>query len=298
MIAAPCARVLTCSATALFALAVLTNTPLALAVDTIFCALVLGVLLTTVPLREYFTSRDFVHYFLNIIGLIHYRLPGVFTTMPVPKVNAQLWTIPNELYCYIILTLLGLVGLHRRRGLFLIAVITAMAAHMLYVVYDPPEVVDLWQLLLPSFLFGVAFYLYQDVVLRDWRLFMLSAVAQALLLQRHDWTMVFAAIPVAYNTIYLGLTDFKRINLIRSGDYSYPLYLYSFPIQQAVGFLLPTVGMIWWMNLILSTPLSLALAMFSWHLVEKPSQRQRRYLYAFEDWLGARTVGARVPIRR
>src|SRR5690242_13868600 len=76
----------------------------ALAVDTIFCALIVGVALTELPLKDYFLSRTFAVYFLNIVGDIHYQLPGVFQSNPVNLVNVQLWTIPYELTCYLTLT--------------------------------------------------------------------------------------------------------------------------------------------------------------------------------------------------
>ena len=66
-------------------------------------ALILGTLLTTLPLGEYFAHPMLHSYFLNIIGDIHYFLPGVFDQNPSHRVNGQLWTIPFELECYIVL---------------------------------------------------------------------------------------------------------------------------------------------------------------------------------------------------
>ena len=93
----------------------------ALTVDTLFCAFVLGVLLTDLPLKEYLRSHEFFKYFLNILGNIHYNLPGVFAHNPNHAVNSQLWTIPYELKCYAVLTAMALIGLHRRPLLLLIA---------------------------------------------------------------------------------------------------------------------------------------------------------------------------------
>jgi peptidoglycan/LPS O-acetylase OafA/YrhL len=92
----------------------------ALAVEVTLSALLLGPLLTTVPLAHYFADPKFRSYFLNMLGDIHYLLPGVFHSNPYPDiVNGQLWTVPVELRCYITLTILAILGIAQRRYLFL-----------------------------------------------------------------------------------------------------------------------------------------------------------------------------------
>jgi peptidoglycan/LPS O-acetylase OafA/YrhL len=59
------------------------------------------------------------------------------------------------------------------------------------------------------------------------------------------------------------------------GDYSYGIYLYAFPIQQAVAFGLSRV---WYVHLPLALAGTLLVAAFSWHVVEKPTLRLKRLL--------------------
>jgi peptidoglycan/LPS O-acetylase OafA/YrhL len=259
----------------------------ALAVDTLFCALIIGVLLTSVPLREYFSSREFAKYFLNIVGDIHYTLPGLFLNNPSNVVNAQLWTIPFELKCYIALTVMALIGLHKRRLLFLGATTLILLSTVLYIARYPAEINDVWHLLIPSFLFGVCIFIYREQLSWNPWLMAASVVASIILLYQTNAIMTFAAIPIAYATVWLGLLDGKRDPIIRSGDYSYSIYLYSFPIQQAVIALTP-LGRFWLVNFIFALPVTFALSAFSWHFVEKPMQERRHYLYKFEAWLRAR----------
>lgn len=260
----------------------------ALAVDTLFCALIIGVMLTDEPLREYFRSVEFFKYFLNIIGDIHYTLPGVFAQNPSNVVNAQLWTIPYELKCYAVLTAMAIIGLHRRRLLLLLASCLIVFMTAVYVARHPVEIVDVWQFLVPSFLLGVCAYAYRDKLPWNPWLFTLSLAAMAILSSQTNASMIMAAFPIAYVTIWLGLLEPKRDALIRSGDYSYPLYLYSFPIQQTLIALVPW-GRIWWVNFLLALPITFILAALSWHLIEKPAQTGRRYLYNFEAWRLARS---------
>jgi peptidoglycan/LPS O-acetylase OafA/YrhL len=72
----------------------------ALSVEILLSAILLGPLLTTFELGAYFRSPTFWSYFLNIVGDIHYELPGLFLTNPKAEiVNRSLWTIPFELEC-------------------------------------------------------------------------------------------------------------------------------------------------------------------------------------------------------
>ena len=93
----------------------------ALLVEITLSALLLGPLLTGFSLRDYYTGTEFFQYFLNCIGYIHYHLPGVFLTHPVPRtVNGSLWTVPYEAKCYLALAALAILGLSKRPLPFLV----------------------------------------------------------------------------------------------------------------------------------------------------------------------------------
>lgn len=54
-------------------------------------AFLLGAFITTLPLADYFSHSDVYAYLGNIIGNIHFFLPGVFTSNPIQGiVNANL----------------------------------------------------------------------------------------------------------------------------------------------------------------------------------------------------------------
>ena len=68
-----------------------------------------------------------------------------------------------------------------------------------------------------------------------------------------------------------------------SGDYSYGLYLYGFPIQQAIFAINPALRE-WYWNLLLAIPCAGMVAVGSWWLVEKPVLARRHKLKSLEEW--------------
>ena len=68
--------------------------------------------------------------------------------------------------------------------------------------------------------------------------------------------------------------NLPKIPVFDRGDYSYGVYLYHFPILQAMQLLFDFS--VWYSLLVAATiPVSL-MAMFSWHTIEKPLLRFRK----------------------
>ncbi|MDB5425030.1 MAG: acyltransferase 3 [Phenylobacterium sp.] len=243
----------------------------ALMVEVVISALLLGPLLTTAPWREYFTDPLFHRYFLNVTGWIHYELPGLFLHNPAGRtVNEQLWTVPFELECYLAIAAIGVIGLARRPWLFFWLLVAVSAGRDLYgVMTDHNAAIAAatpGRMLVLSFLLGVCLYLLRKRIPFNGPLFAV-AVVLSWIFQSFEQTIYLSPLPVVYVTIYLGLLDPRRIFLIRSADYSYGIYLYGWPVQQAVAEVFPGLR-VWWLHLPLSLALTGVCAYLSWHLVE------------------------------
>jgi peptidoglycan/LPS O-acetylase OafA/YrhL len=251
----------------------------ALLAEIALSALILGPLLSEFHPAQYFHDRQFFLYFLNVIGDVHFSLPGLFLHNPRPHlVNGSLWTIPFEGISYASLALLAFSGLVRRKGLFLLAVVIATAilgarsAWLHEIVWALPGV-----FLVLCFLAGVTLYLYRDSVPHDFRLFVACLVASLLVLPL-DRFAYLAIAPLTYATVYLGLMDPPKTILL-SGDYSYGIYLFAYPIQQALVLLVPAFRTTWIVFLI-ALPVSFAYAAFSWHCIEHPVLRNKNAVIA------------------
>ena len=102
--------------------------------------------------------------------------------------------------------------------------------------------------------------------------------------------MFLAALPIAYVTVYLGLTRPPPIPFLMSGDYSYGLYLFAYPLQQTFSAIFPGARH-WWLNSLFALAAGLAYAFFSWNLIEKRVLSHRKRVTALIE----RVLGA--PVR-
>jgi peptidoglycan/LPS O-acetylase OafA/YrhL len=260
----------------------------ALAVEVLLSAMILGPIVTTASLGDYVSSPLFRLYLLNVIGDIHYHLPGVFLSNPMPGiVNGQLWTVPWELACYVTLVGLAAFGVVRRRFVFLgligLGCMAAMAFQAwrgigpiigAYGVHSP--------VLLLSFLSGVAIHAFRDRLPWGPRLIVVLVVVGWSLLEIPGGQFV-APLPVAYLTVALGLTNPPKLAILRGADYSYGIFLYGFAIQQTVAWLGPWTHR-GWINLAISVPVATLVAAASWTFVEEPALALRRILPRIRIW--------------
>ena len=262
----------------------------ALAVEVLLSALLIGPFVTSVPLASYFADSALHRYFLNILGDIHYALPGVFLTNPVPNaVNLQLWTVPFELGCYVALAAIAILGALRRPYITPLAAVLFSAAYVAARLIKHHGSRDVivgavpGPLLIAAFLYGVSGYLYRDRLPYSWKLAAVCAVLGGAFLTHAPLQMGEAvAVPlIVYSTIFLGLCNPRKLAFLRGADYSYGVFLYGFVLQQLVSFILPCAR-VWWLNLLISLPVAIVVAAISWHFVEKPALRLRRPLLALE----------------
>lgn len=266
----------------------------ALTVEVVLSALILGPLVTTLPVIDYFSGDTFRAYFLNILGIPQYHLPGVFESNPYPNaVNVTIWTLPFELECYLMLAILGLVGL-RGRGKALL-----LGAFAIAVVFGT---IDLhysgWQrsgppgrVLVVAFLAGLLGYLYRDRITLSRRLFWASTVLGLLLSCKASLAML--SLPfVAYCTVWLGMCNPPKKTFLLRGDYSYGLYLFGFPLQQTFAYAFPS-HLHWWSDALFGVGAGLLYAAFSWHCIEKPILAKRNEIIAIAAALVRRVVNSK-----
>jgi peptidoglycan/LPS O-acetylase OafA/YrhL len=252
----------------------------ALLVEVTLSALVLGPIFTTLPLRHYFSDPQFFRYFGNIVGWITFYLPGVFHDNIYPTVNGNLWTLPAELDCYLITGALLLTGLAYRRGVLTLTVCLATVVFIGLNTFSDFAVTR-WQYeghtIVYYFFVGMLFFHWRDYVPMRWSLFLVSLVAGASLISLQH-AVYLAPIFVVYSTVFLGVSALPELRWLRTRDYSYGIYLYGYPITQALVAAVPTLRG----HIIVAVPLAilatLAFASASWHFIERPALSLKRWL--------------------
>ncbi len=252
----------------------------ALLVEVTLSALVLGPIFTRLPLRSYFTDPQFFRYFGNIVGWITFFLPGVFENNHVPVVNGNLWTLPAEFDCYLITAGLMITGLAYQR-----VVITAMMAVITVILLGlntftgfavrPQEFAA--HTITYYFFVGMLFYHWREYIPARWWLFCLSLIGSYVFLSSSH-TIYIAPVFVTYCTIYLGVTALPEIQWLRTRDYSYGIYLYGYPIIQALIASVPLLRGNGVLTFVLAAASTIMFAAFSWNVIEKRALALKRRL--------------------
>jgi peptidoglycan/LPS O-acetylase OafA/YrhL len=238
---------------------------------------VLAPALTTLPLRDYYSSPLTWEYFrkcATLIGGVRYALPGVFQNVPLKgEFNGSLWTMPVEVRMYLYLAAiwvaLALLPAWRVKAMRIVLPISAVA--LLAVVLVPRLTggpVNGANIRVFMYLYGSSLYLWRDKVpLGPW---LLAGILSALALASFDKTVFFLVYlaclaPLVLHLVYVPGGRIRAFN--DWGDYSYGVYIYAFPVQQTLAFLFPamTLGMMMGSSALVSV----AIAIVSWKLIEE-----------------------------
>jgi peptidoglycan/LPS O-acetylase OafA/YrhL len=191
-------------------------------------------------------------------------LTGLFTNNPYTSdVNGSLWTLAQEFRLYIMVALLGVVGLLRRRVIIALLLVCWLAYCVSY--WKTHQLADVSPFRTSAhFWMGALMYFGQFPLRRSLVLLSMIVGLGALFL---DIYPVVSPLTTTYLMFWLAMVlPFQ--GFARKTDYSYGLYIYSFPLQQTLTALgMARFGFPVFMGL--SFLSSFAMAVFSWHVVER-----------------------------
>jgi peptidoglycan/LPS O-acetylase OafA/YrhL len=253
-------------------------------VVTVLIVFGLGVWATRLPVGEYLAS-PITHFYLwrnfTIVSGIGRYLPGVFEANHYNQiVNASIWTIPIEwrLYEYLamIWVVLSLIPKYRRRAFRIIAPLVAVTIFGFLVLGHRDNAGAVATYL---FFAGSSIFILGDKIPVLFKA--VPALLAALVVAAVDPQSLFVVYLIVLPLLVLNLAYAPGRVLLqfnKLGDYSYGVYIYAFPIQQALIYLKPGISL---GTLILYTSvLTLGASILSWRLVEKPALGRK---HAFAD---------------
>ena len=248
-----------------------------LVVICLFSALLLGPLMTNWPAAAYWRHPVTWQYLWTAAAWdIHYPLPGVFATNPMPAVNGSLWSLPYEITCYLALAALSLApgALRFKVALAAAALATVLLARPVPLdPFTPSMGLDYYHGKL-GLLFALgSVYACWRAHVRPMLWHALPILAAALLLPLGAWQLLLYVLGLGTLTLWLALHAKWLPRLPkRMGDWSYGAYLYGFPVQQVLAhFRLHETSFIGYV--VACTVVTFALAGLSWHCIEKQAMR-------------------------
>jgi peptidoglycan/LPS O-acetylase OafA/YrhL len=108
-------------------------------------------------------------------------------------------------------------------------------------------------------------YLNRDRVLLDYRIALLAAAL--VFLSFGKWFLVVFPAALIYLIFYFAYASRPLRTDAVVGDISYGIYIYAYPVQQAVACFFPERGP--YFNTVASSVIVIPLAWLSWHYIEK-----------------------------
>lgn len=243
----------------------------------VLVALVLGPLYTSLPLDAYLRDgRTWEYVVRNSVPVARmaYELPGVFQRNPYgAAVNGSLWTLPYEVRMYLALALLWLVaGWWRgaRASVFVgLIVLGALlsGAHVLATHLAGASTSE-WSALGFMFLAGASFYAFRQRVRLSWFAFLSVLLSWAVTFRHPALFFPVYVVTIGYALFFLAYVPGGMVRgYNRFGDISYGIYIYAFPVQQAVVASIPGASVA--IVIVVSTLVTVPLAVLSWIFVER-----------------------------
>jgi peptidoglycan/LPS O-acetylase OafA/YrhL len=242
----------------------------------LLAAFLLGPLVTTRDAGGYFgDARTWSFLWHNVLLFPQqYDLPGVFEHNAYPAaVNGSLWCLPVEVLGYALVTVVGLLGISRRRYL-IFAVAVPFGALLVLNVNDVIQLPDTTLLLLTDpllqylaiYAMGIAAWLYREKIPLSWW-GVAAGVAIEFLVYPSAVADITRAVTVPYAVLTIGTklpTWLCLPNWLTVA--SFGVFLYGFPVEQTLAWLGADQP---WQVIGAGVPIALLLGLASWHLVEK-----------------------------
>lgn len=201
---------------------------------------ILGPLLTTTSLSNYFTNKKTFLYLLNALMIPYHSLPGVFSNNIFgDTINGALWTLIVEFLCYIFILIIYKIKLLKKNKYYVVFIILIILSFICSLLFKNINFV--YSMIRPFQIFnvGVLLYLYQENKINK-NLFISSFIFGLACIiintpYSFDAFLVFS-LPIMLMFLCLNIKQTNEL-ISNLGIFSYEMYLIGFPIQQTITYL-------------------------------------------------------------
>ena len=244
-----------------------------------FCAFVLGSIYTSLPLADYWASGMPLHYVAGTTAMPRngWSIPTVIFYpgggFLAEGMNGSLWSIPQQMFCYVIVGVLLAARLLHRFVAVGIAVLSLCFIFMPYPAW--PRVLTDFMLVSPSFAIGAAIYFISGgKTLPAWPL--LACLLIGLIGFAYKLDVRLFPLYGSYPVLWLACGNSMKLPSLKTfGDISYGVYLYGWPMQQVTRSFYDAHPP-WWVVFMFGLTLAALAGYISWHLIEKRVLRLKR----------------------
>jgi peptidoglycan/LPS O-acetylase OafA/YrhL len=226
---------------------------------------------------------------------VTYTIPGVFEDAKGgAAVNGPLWSLPTEIWLYVLLFVFFILG--RRRSGFLI-IIGALSLSLVWHVTPPIGDFTLGPLGLFQFARLGSFFLSGAVLATCWpyienHAIAIGAIALLAIIiigKILSGATIFHSLVLAAIVIGLGSSN-AMAWFSKGGDASYGMYIFAWPLQQFSILLINS----FWLSMLIAFLTTTALGYATWHTFEKRAMSSRKQFAMGIQKCVARITGPRV----
>jgi len=223
-------------------------------------------------------NSSFSYFYNNIFTRINqWSVGGVLSKNAyTTSINGSLWSLYPEVQCYLLTLALGWFGLFNKHksivlGLFALVLFVFVSKEYFNTDTGPTFLYLSNALMLyAAYLGGTTLFLFKDYINNDKKL-LISVGLATLLLLRFGGFLLLSPLLISYLLIYF----FQSFTVTFKYDVSFGVYIYGFPIQQALylyfGNRLPVLFFI-----LISLSIALVIGFLSFILVERHFIRFRK----------------------
>ena len=258
----------------------------ALAAHVFFVILIIGPLVTNMPIREFLTHPDVLSQPFKVLSFYktEMELPGTFENNNETLASATLWTLRYEVLAYIGTGIAFALGLMRKKWMvlaqFVIFAVAWFSAQSLGVFEALPATGKNLLRFGVCYTLGAAIFAYREKI----RFHILGVVAITIAASLTNGTAIFevmTAIMLAYFIFWAAYIKLPKLNHLQSvSDISYGIYIYHWVIMQTINHYFPSIDP--WQLIAFAAPLTILISMASWRWIEKPMLRSKK---SFSEYL-------------
>jgi peptidoglycan/LPS O-acetylase OafA/YrhL len=218
-------------------------------------------------------------------GGVTFTIAGVFTDTKSASVNEPLWTLPYELWCYVLLFILFAAG--RGKAVIVIAAAILVSVGWIATEANEPRVgpfnaFDFFKL--------ASYFLSGSLLAVFWPQLKKHAIAIGvagligIVAVRNlvPVDTILVALALAAAVIGLGSSSMMAW-FSKGGDASYGMYVFAWPVQQFTQLLIGS----FWLSMLAALVLTIAIGYGTWHGFEKRAMARR---HGLAGWLRSRRL--------